>query len=845
MTLSVPPLASGTNDFAELIGRLEKSLTQAQPLVIKGSPLDECQIALGSVDRALGDVGTFDTVLKDVTDLVQLGADLAEVLGAVPFIDVLAEAAGAVLESAAEALTTAKTTFDNINQETVQPVKSVIDDINAGVADIDRMLTDVTVQVPQYLNTIQILDYLLEVATPLAGLLEGSAPAQRVQTVVTNLNQVLDGAGTALKPCAAALDVVVPGVVQVNGVIGQLVTDMGSGVTSTLNAFDSVSSYLQPVIDGFNSVVDAIAPIRWVLDAVEWLVSEILEPAINWVLEVTGLQSLIDDLKNELLNALGIGQLVSSINPVATSKAQIGSGQSAVGSQQAQTTSTAFADLAGALGQFRTNQNAALRDATAALLTAITGTPIDPSKSTTLPDFPSSPPALTGNSDASGPAIAAAPATDFAALARIHSSEAAPPRPGPRSLVAMRATAISQGNVARPVASIDPSAWPNAAALAKNGGALGSEIEALSTDIGALQSSLRAFQASLDVPASFNAEVQDFGAIFKTCDDLLTLVQGFDVSFLDAVIQPVSSVLSDQEADLADVMTKTPQTVAAVAAVAVAMQDVIAAMPQTIVVSKAVSRVDGWVLGAEQLVATMEAIKAALQQAGNDLTAWTAAQAQIEAAASAVGTRVGGLGGTVSGLSDGVQALQTALDTYSTALTPITSQSQALATATPAAQRVAHILGIVDSIIDPLEGIFDAECTDAGSPAKRSAAIAAQVLTTNAKGVVQPPSGALAALLQAIDANALPLGRLASALDTATETLTTSVVQSVTAAAGPLADGLTRLGTALEQTQAYQVTDPKTGKTVTVSNDLVDQSLIASLQNQVNGLSAPPPSNAG
>jgi hypothetical protein len=845
MTLSAPAAASVGDGFANVIGRLEKSLSQAQPLVTKGSALDECQTALSTVDRALGDVGTFDTVMKDVTDLVQLGAGLAEALIAVPFIGELAEAAGAVLDSAAEALTEAKTTIDDINRETVQPLKSVVDDINTGVADLDRVLTDVTVQVPQYINTIQILDYLLEIASPLADVLDGSEPGQRVQTVVTTLDSVLNDVGTAIKPCAQALEVVVPGVVNVNGVISGLVNDMGDGVTTTLDAFNSVSSYLQPICDGFNKVEDAIAPIRWVLDAVEWLVKEILEPAIDWVLRVTGLQTLIDDLKKDLLDDLGIGQLVTSLKPVSASQSQINSGQTAVGSTQAGATSTAFTDMAQALGQFRTNQNAALEDATEGLLTAITGTPIDPNKSTTLPDFPSTPPALTGNSGtAAAPKLAAAkPLPLTGELARIHSSHPSHPRVGTRSLIAMRATPAVQARAALPIPSIDPSAWPNAAALAKAGAALGSDIQDLSTGIAALQSSVRAFQASVEEPAMFGSEMQAFGTIFKTCDDLVTVVKGFNVSFLDEILQPIEDVVGDQEADLATVTTAMPQMVSAVANVATAMQDVIEAMPQATVVGAAMSRVDGWVLGAEKLVASMEWIKAAEQSAGNDLGAWTAAQGKIEASAGTVGGRVGSLAQTVSSLGDSVQALQTALDSYSTALTPITGNRQALAEAQPGVQRVAGILGTVDSIIDPLEGVFNAECTDSGGAAKQGAAVAAGMLTTNAQTVVQPPSGVLAALLQTFDADALPLGSLASALDSATATLTTNVVQTVTAQARSLAAGLTALGGALEQTQTYQVTDPKTGKVVTVSNDLVDQDLVEGLQNQVKGLPAPPASN--
>ena len=67
----------------------------------------------------------------------------------------------------------------------------------------------------------------------------------------------------------------------------------------------------------------------------------------------------------------------------------------------------------------------------------------------------------------------------------------------------------------------------------------------------------------------------------------------------------------------------------------------------------------------------------------------------------------------------------------------------------------------------------------------------------------------------------------------------------MTAGAESLANGLKALGVALEQTQTYEVTDPKTGKIVAVSNDLVDHELIVGLQNQVRGLPAPPASNAG
>ncbi|PFG43144.1 hypothetical protein ATJ88_1828 [Isoptericola jiangsuensis] len=828
-------------DLATLVGDLKDLLTSAAPYVAADSPLADVEGFLGDVASALGAVGTIDTTVQDLSALVEAAAAVTDALDGVPFVDIVVAPASAVFDAAGGFLSDASSFLDEA-KATVEPVRVTVVDLDTGIKDVQQVLEELTVQVPQYLNTVQILDYLLQIAGTLVPFLEGSEPGDRLAAVVDTLNTVLDDVGTAFGAFEQAMSPVFAGLETVVGVIEDVADGMGQGVQDTLHAFESAADALSPVASGFRKVENAIGPLRWVLDAIAWIVDHVLKPAIDWVLKATGLSTLLDGLEAKVEGWLGITSLKSAVGQAGAQQGGLSSGQQAAGSATGQQAGSTYTSFGSSMSQFRQGDDSTLKSVASELLGAITGAGLSDGTGG-LPDFPVCAPDLTGNGGGStavrAPALGAlrtAPQR-MALVSPLHPDH---PRTVPVSLAQVRAggpAALAGATTAGPwpVAPVDPAVWPRTAAMVAGAGDLTGRLGKIGPDATALASALTAFRQSADLPATFAAGLGQFGATFDVCSDLLTSLTAFDLAFLTALVDPVEALVAQQATDVKACVTTLPDALRAIAAVEQAVTADVADLPTAATLADAVHRADGWVLGAEQLVATMDAIHQQLTTQGTDLTGWTSAHDQIETAAQSVAARQATLATTLDAVEAGVTGLSAALHTYATALAPVTEDARGLVGAVPAAGHVARILGVVQSLVDPLQGLFHLACPTSGTTRAMAGSLVDD-LTELATTLTTPPPGQVNSLLAQLDAQALPCGRLAAALTAATTTLTGTVVPDVTAQASALAAALHDLADGLAQQDSYTMTDKATGQAVTVANDLVSQQVVDQLQEVIAGL---------
>ncbi|GCA63035.1 hypothetical protein KIPB_007451 [Kipferlia bialata] len=722
----------------------------------------------------------------------------------------------------------------------------VFDDMSAGLTKFTNVVVEVTVTVPQYLNTVQILSYLLDIAGPLTEVLEGTDPGKRLHSVVEDLTSTRDTVGKALTPFADCLSTVMKALQPIIQFLNKMFSELGDGAKAVLATLKKGGDMLRPITEGFNKVMHAIAPVRWALEAVSCIVNKVLMPVINKILEVTGLKHLLDEAEEKVMKMLGLGSLLDAV--MAVDPKAIGNQGSAVNDKAGDNSAELMCQLGSALGGYSTNKSEALKKTTYALVGAITGTVVDPNKGSIIPPFPEMPDLHRASSSSfshtlkstcllGGVAAQAAHSTRMAtAVKAVHSSVASLGVSPTMSLLTMHThtplvllatPAPAPLNAAEEAApssfppSIDATMYPHSAKFVEDVHASIAGVTALTASVATLSKSLTSLEASLAFPAHFEQQVTSMHTCFHTCSDLITFLDGLKYQVLSSIMDPVNDVVQMQLSAADDVSAAVPLLKSAVAYLATAAEGVVDQMPSTAVVSKAVHTMDGWVLGLQQLVHSLEL---GYDGGSDDTSALDDCKGHVESNAHALGARLETITSTVATLTSSVTAMQTALDTYSSALGEVTAHSQKMSTESlPALQHIAKTMGTLDSIFDPLSSLLEAEqCVDKSSPAKATCQTSVSILLSNVKRHL--PEG-LKDTLAKFASDSLPLGDIDTAVKHCTHTVDTHVVDAFETHAHTLQDGLKALGEALAATHTYSYT-AKDGTVYHTPNDLVDQAMV-------------------
>ena len=244
--------------------------------------------------------------------LQDLGAVL-ESLAAVPVIDGIASAMSDISLDAAKFLKTLTTDFEQLKRDIINPITAFFDDTKKGLGSITSVVSGASQRLPEALNTVQILMYLSEVASPLAAILKGDEAGKRLKNVLDTMNTTKNAVADALKPFAEILKTIGDDVRWLALKMDGIFDAIGDEAKTAMKGLQSAAKALKPVTDGFNKAMDAIKPVKWALDAVSSVVQTVLMPVIDWILKVTGLDKLVDDLKKSLMKQLGVKPIIDAV----------------------------------------------------------------------------------------------------------------------------------------------------------------------------------------------------------------------------------------------------------------------------------------------------------------------------------------------------------------------------------------------------------------------------------------------------------------------------------------------------------------------------------------------------
>jgi hypothetical protein len=831
---------TASNDFNSTLNNLKQTLKDFGPLV---QPIDDVTAIVTDIDDLLVTIGDLIDAANDIDDIILVLGEVLEFLDPIPIVGEIAAVISGTVETVGESLKEAIATAQDINKETIQPVVKTLTDVKKGLADVRSVVVEISQKVPGYINTIEILNYLSQIAAPLTEALEGTDSANKLADLLNTFNDVQKSLGAALNKLNPVINAADTGVKDLTTVLNTIKKAMGSRATDVLNDIKSAANAITPISDGFHRMEEAIKPLAWVLDALSCIFDEILKPVIDLIMHATHLDTLVKTAEDEIFKKIGIAP-VMDITSKNISSSDVSNAGNSTGSSQGADSSRFWGLATTALGQYRSGKDGGNKAAILGLISAITNTPIDPNKPSVPPPFPpDTPEDITSTKTISNsfnafftPRRIVLIDTDI-----IKRLMAPPIRRHALSLTSLAALRDTEAPSQLP--KIDPNDWPNSAALVDNIITLNNNLDELSPAAAKLEGTLTQFEASLALPATFAHQVTDMSELFTDIVNILDFFESINIDFVNTLVKPFDAVAHNQNLKLKTVTNELPELKTAMSTLVSSSEQVIQNIPKTKVIDQTIRRVEGWSMSINQTIQLV--LKARIKDAeqGNKQKANIDAFAQeIEVISNSLITKVNKISIESKTLTSAINILQGGLDTYATNLKIITNHSTIISTqALPIADQAAHILGIVNSIIDPLSGLLQAEgCVDKESPLKIFAASAVSVINTAGKIAVTAQPDVFKQFAKNLAEKALPLTELADAVKAASSSITTTTVEAFQGQSGALINGLTNLGKELNETESYTITittRQKERKEIKVDNNLFNQELLKDANNIINSLS--------
>lgn len=690
--------------------------------------------------------------------------------------------------------------------------------IRGGLHLAEDVVHEASVKIPGVLNTLRILDYLLDIAMPLSEIFADTFASKNLGPIIDELVQMKEDVDEAAKPFDHLLGIFQAGTKDIIGALDELSSTVLKLVQHAHEAFDSAVRHLQDVIDPLQTLKSAVSDIPHCVKSVaDWLSDK-----FHTVLKHTGLDRVADGLANALVSALNFG---TGLIDRVTTGLQVGlltTQQTLMGLANAKLWRQAWDTLMDKLGAYAAKPESKLRDLIHRLVNAFFGGKIDPDKDNFLPDWKV--PTLDGSDSVPQAVRSAEPQTAraIAALADLRGSTPLPrPCPGhatPALLATLPRSAQGDGTDAL------------SAALTGTTTALAS-AQGITT---ALASQLRAFDAVKHLPAGLGAQLTDLATMLSFTSDLTSFVQTWANPKLP--LTGVSQGLEDLATATGALPAEAEAVITAAAPIDAAVGQVLQTAPLESAFTQGISVLGGWG-SASATLCTLIAIGRQLDTEGTHASAIDAVQSTVQQRAAALAEQVGAIGHLAGQAQETASHLSTALTTVATAYQALADQSTLVrAQWQPTLHEVAHDLALADGILTPLGCLFDVyEVKPCNDPVKQTAAMAIPLLTDATDAALQTFAGSLRQSLDHVLGRALPIDATAGAIDRAQSAVETQG-PTIQALCKTLSTQLVQLQTALAAARSYT----RDGETTPTTSVFIDQALADSMASLIDAFNPSP-----
>jgi hypothetical protein len=517
--------------------------------------IDEIAVLLTSANEKLLVVGNGIHIVHDISDRIDhtlkcvvgctnavdaLGKGMT-FLKPVPIVGSIANVLSTALKEIEMPLKAIKNTLKDVktNLDKVDKVVKTSEDVTNKIVDTNNSLA---LFLPKAAKTITVLNYVLQIIDCVLPVVSGKDLQKKVdelkskiadiegktQSVVTSIDGTFKEMEATLNSIETAC---------------QNVSEHMEGLRKISDVFTNVGHVLEPIGNAINKIIDVITPLRWLLNATKCLVKKILEPAINFILQKTGIQSLINSLIEKVEKALHIKDVKDALEKIV---GDIVNGALMSGLKDFCTYPQRVLDaqnlLNKALGDFSPINNQLLAEKLKGCVTELFNVVIDPTAPAVIPDWPEE---ITVNST---PVlhirrnVQRAKKFDWDSLYSRYSNDT----------LTVTCAAV-RGKVIEAEEPTD--VYPICADIAKKANGIEKGWNQLDTLIKTLCNNVGILMGTTDLPAYFNAEINSFGVYLNFNVELIKFVSDLSLAKKwEKNLGEINAWLVDQSGDCTEIL---------------------------------------------------------------------------------------------------------------------------------------------------------------------------------------------------------------------------------------------------------------------------------------------------
>ena len=713
-------IAAERDPFDAVMQSLSDSAASVKGLL---KDIDGVDNVVVTIDDVLNGLAKLPTDLKIIKDILMVLDKALLMLSPVPIVGQIAAAGEPAVSFASTTCGTVENAANDFVKAIIKPAAKAFDELRAGIQKAINILKTIAQSVPEYINTIQILSYLNRLAIPLVDLLKDSPAGKRLIKLTQEFDALQKEVTTILAPVAGFIKDLGIAISGIDQALGKAFQDVKSTAAAILSGLKEIEKFFRPIQVGFNKILHAIKPVKWALDALNFIFNKVVKPVIDAILKATGLnKAVFDPIREQVEEKLGIKSIVDMV------EGTIGGGaaawQKGAGVAAARAGAENWENLAKQLAKYSTRGDSGMKDDIMLLVNAITGGEIDPDAP--LPDPPKWPDVPDFEGDDKSPAAKLFSdalsrnhrqtrlESGFSAMARIN--QATLTASGPRQLLLMDLLESDELAAASDMSNVDAlmsKAKSAAEALRQVGGAGPQLIE-----------NLELFDQSRYLPTDFEEQMDDFAGLFDSSVDFVEFLVQFDV--VKPVVAGLVEPLKQHSALAANIKTHANDLVVAGQAVDAQIRALEAAAPRPEVFTEALEFFDAAGSGAVSLAQVIGAAREVDHEHLDD---------RFKDRLDVLASKVNDAAGKVMQQMDAVESLSTStikdvgtindyLGRYAGGYSSLHDNALIVGTdALPRLTKGVHYFGLFVSILDPLSCLLaKTVCKDADNSFKKNAA---------------------------------------------------------------------------------------------------------------------------
>lgn len=351
------------------------------------SGLNDVKDKLQIVDDIVIKIEETSSALNTCIKAIAVLSDGASVLSFVPIVGTVANVLSKVLKITEKPLQAVQKSL-KIIKNAAKKLKHTTDAVQNGTCEIIDLNNSLQLFLPRIVKTVIILDYVIQIAKVLEPMAKETVLYEKIEELDNNLNKIISSAEKPISKIQNVYD-------EFCGILDDIKTTCKeietktAGIRSVISNIKKISGLFSPIGNAIEKIINAIAPIKWVLKAAACLINKVLNPVVNVILKATGLQKLIDELEAKISSCLGFDKILNEITSAVQNIDFSGKLNDIIGFKEK--INSLVSEINKSLGDFSPVENHFLGDSLRKMLGDLFEVQIDPEKPMVIPDWPEVP----------------------------------------------------------------------------------------------------------------------------------------------------------------------------------------------------------------------------------------------------------------------------------------------------------------------------------------------------------------------------------------------------------------------------------------------------------------------